>query len=125
MTRPDLYIIVCIDDRKCMHLESRGRNAAALLEGLKSVVKDHGLGEKVQVTRCYCIFGCTYGPRVDVIRRWSGGKALYGTTEGEVTISCRGRVKMSEVPQELLELVQDNLSESCLRTAVREECRSE
>ena len=73
--------------------------------------EEHGLTERVKVTHCRCIFGCTYGPRIDVAKRWSGGKALYGNVDGEVTISIRGRVKMSKIPAELLYLVLDNLPE--------------
>ena len=105
----DLNIIVCTDRRRCSDLESDGRNGAALLQGLRSVVREHGLESRVQVTSCRCIFGCTYGPRIDVARRWSGEKALYGTTEGEVTISIRGTVKMLKIPAELLDLVLDNV----------------
>ena len=111
MPKPDLNIIVCIDQRRCMHLRSNGRNGPQLLEELKTAVAEHELKGRVQVTHCQCIFGCTYGPRIDVAKRWSGGKALYGTMDGEVTISIRGRVKMSKIPAELLGLALDNLPE--------------
>ncbi len=111
MPGPDLNIIVCVDKRRCMTAESYGRNSAALLAGLRRSVREHGLEGRIQVTRCYCIFGCTYGPRIDVSRRWCGDKVLYGTKEGEVTISVRGTVKMLKVPEDLLELVLDNLPE--------------
>ena len=42
-------------------------------------------------------------------KRWSGGKVLYGTVDGEVTISIRGRVTMSKIPADLLDLALDNL----------------
>ncbi len=109
MPKPDLNIIVCVDRRKCMHLRSNGRTGLELLEELQAAVEAHELKERVQVTHCQCILGCTYGPRIDVSRRWSGGKVLYGTVDGEVTISIRGRVKMSEVPAKLLDLALDNL----------------
>lgn len=109
---PDLRIIVCVDLRRCLKQESHGRNGAALLQGLRAAVEEYSLEDRVQVTPCRCIFGCTYGPRIDVARRWSGEKVLYGTTEGEVTISVRGRVKISEIPVELSELVLNNLSPS-------------
>ncbi len=109
MPKPDLNIIVCVDQRRCMHMRSNGRNGPELLEELKTVIEEHELKERVQVTHCRCIFGCTYGPRIDVAKRWSGGKVLYGTVDGEVTISIRGRVKLSQIPAELLELALDNL----------------
>ena len=111
MPNSELNIIVCVDQRQCAHLRSNGRNGPELLEELRAAIEDHGLKERVQVTHCRCIFGCTYGPRIDVAKRWSGEKALYGTMEGEVTISIRGRVKMSKIPAELLDLALDNLPE--------------
>jgi len=106
---PLLRIIVCIDRRRCLNMKSNGYSGLELLQGLRAVAQEHGLEDRVQVTPCRCIFGCTYGPRIDVARRWSGEKLLYGTTEGEVTISIRGKVKISKIPAELSELVLDNL----------------
>ena len=87
MPNPDLSIIVCVDQRRCKHLRLSGRNGPELLEELKTAIEDNGLKERVQVTHCQCIFGCTYGPRIDVAKRRSGGKTLYGTVDSEVTIS--------------------------------------
>ncbi len=109
MPRPDLNIIVCVDKRRCLSAEFDGRNGPALLEDLRSTVKEYGLKDRVQVTACHCILGCTYGPRIDVARRWSGEKILYGITDREVTISIRGRVTMLKIPTELLALALDNL----------------
>ncbi len=109
MASTDLNVIVCTDERRCMYVESKGRNGPAILEGLKESVKEAGLEDKVQVTPCSCIFGCTYGPRIDVARRWSGEKVLYGVVEGEVFISVRGRVRMTRIPDELPDLIRDNL----------------
>jgi hypothetical protein len=111
MRRPDLNIIVCVDPRRCLRQQSRGRSSEELLQGLKHAVQEQGLEEQVQVTPCCCIFGCTYGPRIDVARRWSGEKVLYGTVEGATTISRRGAVEFLEIPEDLLRLVQDNLPE--------------
>ncbi len=109
MLRPDLNIIVCVDKRRCMNAGSYGRNGPALLEEMRISVKEYGLKDRVQVTACNCILGCTYGPRIDVARRWSGEKVLYGITDREVTISIRGRVRMLKIPAELLALALDNL----------------
>ncbi len=111
MLRPDLNIIVCVDKMRCMNAEFDGRNGPALLEELRSSVKEYGLKGRVQVTPCHCILGCTYGPRIDVARRWSGEKVLYGITDREVTISIRGRVRMLKIPTEVLALALDNLPE--------------
>ena len=105
----DLNIIVCVDERRCLNLESGGRDSLSILEGLRNAVKEHDLEGSVQVTPCSCIFGCTYGPRIDVARRWSGGKVLYGAMEGRFTISVRGTVQLSKIPVELIDLALDNL----------------
>ncbi|MBM3943204.1 MAG: (2Fe-2S) ferredoxin domain-containing protein [SAR202 cluster bacterium] len=109
MARPDLNIIVCVDPRSCLSHYSQGRNGKDLLEELQDVVAEAQLQDHVQVTPCRCIFGCTYGPRIDVARRWDGDKRLYGTSQGQVTISRRGRVNMHRLPADLAELVRDNL----------------
>ena len=109
MPTPDLNVIVCVDPRKCLHATSGGRNGPELLETLSDSIRDSGLGDRVQVTPCRCILGCTYGPRIDVARRWSGEKRLYGTIEGEVGISIRGRVEMTRLPTNLTALLTDNL----------------
>ena len=109
MPTPDLNVIVCVDPRKCLQARSGGRNGPELLEALRASALDAGLEERVQVTPCRCILGCTYGPRIDVARRWSGEKRLYGTIEGEVVISIRGRVEMTQLPSDLTALLTDNL----------------
>ncbi len=115
--RPELNIVVCTDDSQCAILSSEGRNPYVVLDGLRKAVRAQGLEDTVQVTHCRCIFGCTYGPRIDVSRRWSGEKVLYGTVEGEVTISVRGRVKMRRIPSELLDILTDNLSDEVPATS--------
>ncbi len=109
MPTPDLNVIVCVDRRKCLNARAGGRTGPALLEELRVLVQESGLEERVQVTPCRCILGCTYGPRIDVARRWSGEKLVYGTTEGETTISIRGKVKFSKIPADLAALLLDNL----------------
>ncbi len=109
MAQPDLNIIVCVDPRSCLSHYSRGRNGRDLLLELCEVAQQEGLEHRVQVTPCRCIFGCTYGPRLDVARRWSGEKLLYGTSQGRVNISRRGRVDMNQIPADLGQLLRDNL----------------
>ena len=109
MPQPDLSIIVCIDPRACLIQESHGRNGANLYQDLRESIRQAGLEERARVTPCRCILGCTYGPRVDVARRWSGEKSLYGTIDGEVNISIRGRVRILELPEDLSQLINDNL----------------
>ena len=105
-----LNIIVCIDPRRCGHVpDDMGRNGPELLRGLQQTVVDHGWDDKVQVTPCRCIFGCTYGPRLDAVSRTGGAKVLYGSTEGKATISRRGAVDFRQIPPDLTQLVRDNL----------------
>ena len=110
MSKPDLNIIVCVDPQRCLTLEYRGRNSRELLQEIQERVRDDGLADRVQATPCRCIFGCTYGPRIDVINRATGKKILYGSVEAPVVISVRGRVDMNKIPDDIIELVQDNLS---------------
>ncbi len=112
MIRPDLNIIVCVDTRKCLWAESYGRSGEELLAELRRAVDDEDLEEAVQVTPCFCIFGCTYGPRIDLVQRWSGEKILYGIGTGEVTITRRGRISLREIPPNLSEMVLRNLPEA-------------
>ena len=112
MNRPDLNIIVCVDARKCLWAESYGRSGGDLLAELRRAVLEEGLEEAVQVTPCRCIFGCTYGPRIDLVQRWSGEKILYGIGTGEVSITRRGKVTLREIPPSLTEMVRRNLPEA-------------
>jgi predicted metal-binding protein len=105
----DVNVIVCTDPSRCLKRYSHGRNGDQLLEELQQLVSQHRLQDQVQVTPCRCIFGCTYGPRIDVARRWSGEKVLYGTAQGQASISRRGTVRFSEIPEDLLDLIKQNL----------------
>ncbi len=46
-----------------MNAGSDGRNGPALLEELRTPVKEYGLKDRVHITPCRCILGCTYGRR--------------------------------------------------------------
>jgi predicted metal-binding protein len=109
MPHYELNVIVCTDPRRCADASASGRNGDHLVDGLRRAVLKNGLTGQVQVTECRCIFGCTYGPRIDVARRWSGEKLLYGAFEGDATISRRGRVRFHQVPDDLTRLILDNL----------------
>ena len=104
-----LNIIVCVDPRRCLALNYRGRNSLELLQEIEDRVSGLGLANQVKATPCQCIFGCTYGPRIDVINRSTGEKSLYGAIGGPVTISVRGRVEMKQIPDDLQDLIQDHL----------------
>ena len=117
MNRPDLNIIVCVDARKCLWAESYGRSGKDLLAELRRAVHEEDLEEAVQVTPCFCIFGCTYGPRIDLFQRWSGEKILYGIGTGEVSITRRGKVNLREIPPSLPEMLRRNLPEANARAA--------
>ncbi len=110
MSRYELNVIVCTDPRRCGYLrDDAGRNGGELLAALQESVEADGLTDRVQVSRCRCIFGCTYGPRIDVARPKGGGKVLYGVVEGRAVISRRGAVDFRRIPAELGRLIQDNL----------------
>ena len=109
MSQYDLNIIVCVDPRQCLGLSSHGRNGEKLLQELRQAVQEANVKEQVQVTPCYCIFGCTYGPRIDAARGWSGEKVLYGAIEGLAEITRRGKVHFSQIPGDLSHLIADNL----------------
>jgi hypothetical protein len=112
MSPPDLNIIVCVDPRRCLNRQAHGRNGEQLLEDLKLLARQEGLDGQVQITPCFCIFGCTYGPRIDIARRWSGEKLLYGCASGPAVISRRGLVEFSAIPLHLPDLIHSNLPDN-------------
>jgi hypothetical protein len=114
--KPDVNIVVCADEYGCQRWYSQGRNAEAVLQELRAAIgPEHA--DRVQVTTAGCILGCTYGPRFDVVRRWSGEKALYGAIAGEATITRRGRVQFAPIPESLEQVISDNLPERAVPVA--------
>ena len=111
VARPDVNIVVCTDEYGCGRWYYQGRNADAVLDGLRDAAAGANDG-RVQVTTAGCIMGCTYGPRFDVARRWSGEKALYGSICGEATVTRRGCVNFVPIPDDLSQVVEDHLPES-------------
>ena len=109
--RPEVNIVVCADEYGCGRWYYQGRNAAGVLSELRAAVAARDDG-RVQVTTAGCILGCTYGPRFDVARRWSGEKALYGSISGAATVTRRGRVSFAPIPADLSQVVTDHLPES-------------
>lgn len=111
--RPEVNIVVCADESGCARWYHRGRNADALLAGLRDALAQRN-DQRVQITTAGCILGCTYGPRFDVARRWSGEKALYGSIAGEAAVTRRGRVQFAPIPDDLGQALTDNLPESAV-----------
>ena len=109
MSQRQVNVIVCTDRRRCAYLESNGRTGLQLLAELQRAALDLSLEDRVQVTQCQCIFGCTYGPRIDVARRWSGEKVLYGSIEGDACITLRGVVRFAKIPEGSSDLIHENL----------------
>ena len=109
--RPEVNIVVCDDEYGCRIWRHRGRNSTDVLRDLQDAVAERNDG-RVQVTTAGCILGCTYGPRFDVARRWSGEKALYGSISGEAAVTRRGSVQFAPIPDDLGRVVADNLPES-------------
>ena len=84
-----------------------------MLDDIRSAAAHLG-DHRVQVTTAGCILGCTYGPRFDVARRWSGEKALYGSIKGEATVTRRGRVPFAAIPDDLAHVLTDHLPETAV-----------
>lgn len=109
--RPEVNVVVCTDEYGCGRWYHRGRNAGDVLNDLRTAA-DHLGDDRVRVTTAGCILGCTYGPRFDVARRWSGEKALYGSITGEATVTRRGRVRFATIPEDLDQVLSDHLPET-------------
>lgn len=119
--RPDVNIVVCTDEYGCGRWYHQRRNAGAILDQLREAA-DHQEGGKVRITTAGCILGCTYGPRFDVARRWSGEKALYASIAGEATVTRRGRVNFAPIPSDLAQVIADNLPESAVSVPTLTSC---
>ena len=111
--RPEVNVVVCTDEYGCGRWYHRGRNAQDVLDDFRTAVRHWG-DDRAQVTTSGCILGCTYGPRFDVARRWSGEKALYGSITGEATVTRRGRVRFAPIPDDLNEVLSDHLPETAV-----------
>ncbi len=109
--RPDVRIIVCTDEYGCGRWYYRGRAADDVLKELRKAVSCPG-NSRAQVTTAGCILGCAFGPRFDVVRRWSGEKVLYGSIAGAATITRRGRVNFTPIPDDLEQIVADHLPDT-------------
>ena len=111
--RPEVNVVVCTDEYGCGRWYHHGRNAEDVLRDFRTAVERLG-DDRVQVTTAGCILGCTYGPRFDVARRWSGEKALYGSIGGEATVTRRGRVRFAAIPDDLNQVLSDHLPETAV-----------
>ena len=111
--RPEVNVVVCTDEYGCGRWYHRGRNAEGVLDEIRSASARLG-GDRVQVTTSGCILGCTYGPRFDVARRWSGEKALYGSIEGEAAVTRRGRVRFAAIPDDIGQAIVDHLPDTAV-----------
>ena len=109
--RPEVNVVVCTDEYGCGRWYHHGRNAEDVLRDFRTAVERLG-DDRVQVSTAGCILGCTYGPRFDVARRWSGEKALYGSIQGEATVTRRGRVRFAAIPDDLEQVLSDHLPET-------------
>lgn len=113
--RPDVHIIVCTDEYGCGRWYHKGRAADDVLKELREAVDPPG-DSRAQVTTAGCILGCTFGPRFDVVRRWSGEKILYGSISGAATVTRRGRVNFAPIPDDLGQMVADHLPDTAIPT---------
>ena len=86
-----------------------------LYNALTHVVNaDEKLKGIVEVKQVRCMWGCTYGPRVDVTEKSQDRNRtfLYGNQGWEGEISVRGRVSIIGIPQldSLQNMIYDHLS---------------
>lgn len=114
--RPQVNVVVCVDDYGCGRWYHRGRDAGDVLRQLQQAARERD-DHRIQVSTSGCILGCTYGPRFDVARRWSGEKTLYGSITGEATVTRRGQVSFAEIPDRLDTVLSDHLPESAVPVA--------
>ncbi len=81
-----------------------------LVEELTRVVSDNNLQDKVEIVQTGCLWGCTYGPRLDV--EVDGNVVLYGCADYSGVISSRGEVKIIGMDglDSISNIIYDNLN---------------
>ncbi|HCG91216.1 MAG TPA: hypothetical protein DEZ08_05200 [Dehalococcoidia bacterium] len=94
--------LVCVDSARCLWKSTNGKGPLDILWELKQLYDND---DKVTISPCRCIFGCTYGPRVDLINHDTKEKNLYGSIQGIFEISVRGKVTINQLPQDLNKLI--------------------
>lgn len=100
--KPKISALVCIDPSRCLQKRIDNKTPLDILWDLKNQFKEQ---DNIKVTPCKCIFGCTYGPRVDIINHETKEKTLYGSINGTVNISVRGKVEMNKIPSDPNDLI--------------------
>ena len=93
--KPKISALICVDPARCLWKKIDNKTPLDILWELKQAFDS---SENVNVTACKCIFGCTYGPRMDIINHETKEKTIYGSIDGEVEISVRGVVNMNKIP---------------------------
>lgn len=115
-----LEITVCVNPDGCLGKkvlarrdeggEPREYGPREILEVLREIVRTEGLDGKVRLHEKVCLWGCTFGPRIDVVK----GETrvyLYGRQDYRGPISVRGKVQIrgiSNLPS-LRSIIHDHL----------------
>ena len=103
--KPKISALVCVDPARCLWKTIEGKTPLDLAWELK---QQFGSSKDINTTPCKCIFGCTYGPRIDIINHETKEKTLYGSVNKKVEISVRGIVAMNKIPKNVNELFKDS-----------------
>ncbi len=107
----------------CIHRTVRSKKSEAskeeeftplgIFEALNSIVKEEKLSKRVEVKKGSCLWGCSFGPRIDVIIKTVQGQVtvLYGRKYFHGEISMRGKVEILAIPslKSLRSIIVDNL----------------
>ena len=101
-----LEITVCVNPDGCLGKkvlarrdeggELREYGPQEILGVLRDTIRDGGLEEEVRLQEKVCLWGCTFGPRIDVV---NGPRVyLYGRQDYRGPISVRGDVVIRSIP---------------------------
>ena len=101
--KPKISALICVDPARCLRKTVDNKTPLDILWDLKQAFDS---SDEVNVTPRKCIFGCTYGPRMDVINHETKEKTVYGSIDGKVEISVRGIVDMNKIPNNPQDLIR-------------------
>ena len=60
------HIFVCVNSREVPEESCGPKNSAEIHKRLKDYVKEHGLRDKIRVSKSYCMDLCSHGPVVSI-----------------------------------------------------------
>ncbi len=117
-----LEITVCVNPDGCLGRkvlarrdeggEPREYGPREILGVLREIIRDGGLDGEVRLQEKVCLWGCTFGPRIDVVKEGVVSRVyLYGREDYRGPISMRGKVQIrgiSNLPS-LRSIIYDHL----------------